>query len=95
MVSPATLIGWMNAEDTPKSKKKRSTRKPGRPRMPEEVRALVIRIAQETGWGYSRIRGEMRRLGFRLSRQTVKNILVEYGIDPGPKRGKGTWDEFL
>jgi putative transposase len=95
IVSPATLIGWMNAEDRPQSKKKRSTRKPGRPRTPEDVRALVIRIAQETGWGYSRIRGEMRRLGFRLSRQTVKNILVEHGIDPGPKRGKGTWDEFL
>jgi putative transposase len=95
IVSPATLIGWMNVEDRPQSKKKRSTRKPGRPRTPVDIRALVIRIAQETGWGYSRIRGEMRRLGFHLSRQTVKNILVDYGIDPGPKRGKGTWDEFL
>jgi putative transposase len=95
IVSPATLIGWMNAEDRLPSKKKRSTRKPGRPRTPEDIRALVIRIAHETGWGYSRIRGEMRRLGFPLSRQTVKNILVEHGIDPGPKRGKGTWDEFL
>jgi putative transposase len=95
IVSPATLIGWMNAEDRPKSKEKPPTRKPGRPKTPEDIRALVIRIAKETGWGYSRIRGEMRRLGFRLSRQTVKNILVEQGIDPGPKRGKGTWDEFL
>jgi putative transposase len=25
----------------------------------------------------------------------VKTILKENGIDPGPKRGKGTWDEFL
>ena len=25
----------------------------------------------------------------------MKNILVENGFDPGPKRGKGTWREFL
>ena len=30
-----------------------------------------------------------------VSRQTVKVILKENGIDPGPQRGKGTWDEFL
>ncbi|MCL6506364.1 MAG: integrase core domain-containing protein, partial [Bryobacteraceae bacterium] len=30
-----------------------------------------------------------------ISRQTVKVILKENNIDPGPKRGKGTWDEFL
>ena len=37
----------------------------------------------------------MRRLGFKLSRQTVKNILVENGFDPAPSRGAGTWAEFL
>jgi putative transposase len=31
----------------------------------------------------------------RISRQTVKNILVEHGLDPGPKRGRGTWIDFL
>ena len=30
-----------------------------------------------------------------ISRQSVKNILVEHGIDPGPKRGRGTWSKFL
>jgi putative transposase len=78
----------MNAEDRPKSKKKPPTRKPGRPRTPEDVRALVIRIAKETGWGYSRIRGEMRRLGFRLSRQTVKKILVSTESILVPSVGK-------
>ncbi len=41
------------------------------------------------------MRQSLRQLGIKLSRQTVKNILVENGIDPGPERGKGTWDEFL
>ncbi len=95
IVSPATLLGWMNREKPPVSSQSASSRKPGRPRTPEDVRALIVRIAGETGWGYSRIRGELRRLGFRLSRQTVKNVLVEHGMDPAPQRGKGTWDEFL
>jgi len=30
-----------------------------------------------------------------VSRNTVKNILKHHGLDPGPKRGVGTWDEFL
>src|SRR5262245_35185304 len=95
IVQPSTLLRWINGDDKPKSKKKASSRKPGRPRMPEDVRALVVRIATETGWGYTRVLGELRKLDYRLSRQTVKNILVEHGIDPGPKRGKGTWDEFI
>ena len=36
----------------------------------------------------------MTRPHYRLTRQTVKNILGEHGIDSGPMSGKGTWDEF-
>lgn len=95
IVSPSTLLRWLNREEKPQAQKKQPTRKPGRPRTPDEVRALIVRIATETGWGYTRIRGELRKLGIRLSRQTVVNILKEHGIDPGPQRGQGTWDEFL
>ena len=95
IVSPETLLRWMNADSKPKSNKQPSSRRPGRPRTVEDIRALILRIATETGWGYSRVLGEVRKLGYRLSRQTVKNVLVEHGIDPGPKRGQGTWDEFL
>ena len=60
------------------------------------IRKLVIQIAKHTGWGYSRILGELKKLRVgRISRQTVKNILVENGFDPGPKRGRGSWKEFL
>ena len=30
-----------------------------------------------------------------MSKNTVKRILREHGLEPGPKRGAGTWDEFL
>lgn len=55
-----------------------------------------MKLARETGWGYTRILGELKTLGIRsVSRNTVKNILKAKGLNPGPQRGPGTWDEFL
>jgi putative transposase len=71
-------------------------RKPGRPRTPDDIRELVLRLARDNSWGYTRILGELRKLGIKsISRQKVTVILKENNIDPGPKRSKGTWDEFL
>ena len=73
------------------------TRKPGRPRKPEEVRRLVVRLATDNpSWGYSRIMGELRKLWFtNISRATVRTILREHGVEPAPTRNEPTWDEFL
>lgn len=91
IVSPQTFRRWVNGEKRPKRSIKR-----GRPRTPEEIRELIIRIAKETGLGYTRILGELKKLGIhKISRTTVINILKAEGLDPGPKRGKGSWDEFL
>jgi putative transposase len=71
--------------------------KGGRPKTPEEVRALVLKLAAENaGWGYTRILGELRKLGTaRISRTTVINILRENKLDPRTDPTKGTWGEFL
>lgn len=95
IVQPATLLKWINGDEKPKSKKKPSTRKPGRPRIVESIRELTVRIATENHWGYSRTLGELRKLHHKISRQSVKNILIEHGIDPEAPKGKGTWDEFI
>jgi putative transposase len=60
------------------------------------MRRLIVKLARETGWGYTRILGELKKLGTcHVSRNTVRNILLAHGLDPGPRRGVGTWDEFL
>ena len=44
----------------------------------------------------TRIIGELRKLGIRrISRQTVRNILKEEGIEPAPDRTSDKWENFL
>jgi putative transposase len=91
IVDYSTYRRWVRKED-PSAVIPRK----GRPRIAKLIRDLIIQMAKETGWGYTRILGEIRKLNLgKISRQSVKNILVEHGLDPGPKRGKGTWSEFL
>jgi putative transposase len=95
IVQPATFVRWLAAEQKPAELKK-SPRKPGRPRTPQEIEEIILRLARDTGWGYTRIWGELKKLRIRgVTRQTVKNILKRNDLDPGPQRGKGSWDEFL
>ncbi len=95
IVSPRTFARWLAGSGTAGAKSV-AARKSGRPRTAEEIRALVIRIASETGWGSLRLHGELRKLGIHnISRSTVVNILREANIDPGPKRGEGTWSDFV
>ncbi len=92
IVSPRTFARWMSGET--KSVGKR-TAKTGRPRKPEEVRRLVVQMANNNGWGLGRIMGELKKLGLTISKDTVRNILLENGFDLGPTRGEGSWDEFI
>ncbi|MCA9033326.1 MAG: DDE-type integrase/transposase/recombinase, partial [Planctomycetaceae bacterium] len=49
-----------------------------------------------TGFGYTRILGELRKLGIKkISRQTIRNILKEEGIAPGPDRTSDSWTKFI
>ena len=93
IVTPDTLLRWIRAE---KKEGKKESVKRGRRRTPKEICKLILKLAKENQWGYTRILGELKKLGVRsISRNTVKRILKDAGFDPGPKRGEGTWDEFL
>src|SRR5262245_19046968 len=82
MISPRTFLRWANG-DRPRDGAATPHRPPGRPRTAEDLRELVLRIARETGWGYTRILGELKTLGLgSICRSTVVNILKEAGLDP-------------
>ena len=86
IVKPDTLMRWIKASGK-KHEPKPSSRKPGRPRTPEDIRQIVLRIARETGWGYTRILGELKKLDIHVSRSTVVNILRQASLPTGPQRG--------
>jgi putative transposase len=72
IVSPSTFYRWVRNEKKGKPKPKNPK---GGQRKPKEIRALVIEVAKTTGFGYTRIIGEMRKLGIKnISRQTVGQL---------------------
>ncbi len=67
IVSPATFYRWVREEKNGKPKPENPK---GGQRKPKELRELVLKIAEETGFGLTRIVGELRKLGIKnISRQ--------------------------
>lgn len=93
IVSFATFQRWMRG-DVRRGDLRASA--VGRPRTSSEMSDLVVRLARENGWGACRIHGELKKLGIDcICVSTVRNILVREGIPHAPKRGPGSWHEFL
>ena len=97
VAKPSTILAWHctfadQLIDTPEPHKPI-----GRPRVDQELEALVVRMARENRtWGYDRIVGALANLGYTISDQTVGNILKHHGIPPAPERKKTmTWREFI
>jgi putative transposase len=69
----------------------------GRPPVGAEIAALIGRLAAENhGWGYQRIQGELLKLGHRVSASTIRRVLKALKIPPAPKRHTdATWQQFL
>ena len=96
LVTPDTLLRW-HRELVAQKWNYVHRRGPGRPRSKDEIASLILRMAKENPtWGYTRILGALRNVGFNVGRGTVANILHEHGIDPAPLRGKRTqWSTFI
>ena len=91
VVKSVTLLGWYRRLIARKFDGFRSRRYPGRPSIDHEIEQWVVRMAQDNpDWGYDLIVGAMANLGYRLSDQTVGNILQRHGIPPAPERKRTT-----
>jgi putative transposase len=91
LVRPETLLRWHRELVRRKWTYERSGR-PGRPPIGPEVRDLIVRLAREDPrWGYQRIRGELMKLGIKISATTIRTILLRHGLHPAPRRAGPTW----
>jgi putative transposase len=68
----------------------------GRPPLNNEIRELILRMGRDNPrWGCIRIRGELRKLGIRVSATTIRSLLRANGLGPAPRRDGPTWNQFL
>lgn len=96
IVTPDTLLRWHRRLIAMKWDYS-SKRGPGRPRIAETIRRLVVQFALENPWwGYTKIQGALAHIGHGISRETIATVLRENGIEPAPDRSKKTtWKAFL
>jgi putative transposase len=93
-VQPETLLRWhrwlvAGAWTYPR-------RRLGRPPLDQQIQRLIVRLARENPrWGYQRIKGELLRLGERVSATAIRSTLRRHGLDPAPRRADTTWCSFL
>jgi transposase InsO family protein len=91
IVKPETVIRW-HRKGFRLYWRTISKRGPGRPRISEEVQALIRRLACENGWRARKIQAELEKLGFNVSLATVSCYLPTRESDDGQRQ---RWMTFL
>jgi putative transposase len=96
IVKPETILAWQRKLEHQKwNYNDRRKRNQGRPRITPQIEALVCRLARENIWGYERIQGEMQKLGIKISKSSVANVLRRNNLPRSPERKGLTWHQFL
>ena len=96
VVKPETLLAWNRRMKREKWTYDNTPRRPGRPAKGADTEQLVIRLAEENGgWGYTRIAGELKKLGHKVSPSYVRDVLKQHGISPSPQRNGLSWKQFI
>ena len=97
LFTPDTILRWhrkLIARKYDGSDKRRPGPPPTKKKM---IRDHVLRMAGENDtWGYGRIYGELRGLGYDVHWQTVRRVMKDHGLldDPDPEV-KTSWKDFL
>jgi transposase InsO family protein len=95
IVQPATVVKWHNLGFRLlwRRKSRATTRQP---RIPEEAIALIQMMAVENRrWGAKRIRDELRKLGYRISKRTVAKYMRQARKNLPPRSSGQTWATFI
>jgi len=97
VAKPDTILAWHRTFAAQQGDRAQLPKSVGRPRIDKEIADLVVRMARENrSWGYDRIVGALTNLGYRISDQTVGNILKRHGVPPAPiRKTTTTWKEFI
>src|SRR3981081_1893405 len=65
LITPGTVLRWHKRLAAHRWQQPRA---PGRPPIGQDLVELIVRLAEDNpSWGYTRIQGELRRLGHRVA----------------------------
>jgi len=93
LVKPDTVIRWHREGFRMLWKRKSKANRTRRSALSKETIELIQRMARENKlWGAERIRGELLKLGIRVSKRTVQKYV--HARLPDPHRGQ-SWKTFL
>ena len=91
IVQPATVINWHRLGFRLYWRWKSQRRRPGRPQVSAEVRALIRKMSlSNPGWGAPRIHGELLKLGIEICETSVARYMARRRKPPSQ-----TWRTFL
>ncbi|ABK45120.1 conserved hypothetical protein [Magnetococcus marinus MC-1] len=80
IIKPATVIKWHKQGFKLYWKRKSRPMRPGRPRVPQEVRDLIRQMSRENPlWGAPRIHGELLKLGYDVGETSVSKYMLRPG----------------
>jgi putative transposase len=94
IVQPDTVLRWHRELFRRFWKRKsKPQQKQGRPPLPDDLVAQIKRMVKENlTWGAERIRGELLKLGIRVSKSTIQKYMKSVRESLSPKQ---TWATFL
>ena len=94
IVQPDTVLRWhRDLFRRIWRRKSKSKPKQGRPPLTDDLVVLIKRIVRENlSWGAERIRGELLKLGVRVSKSTIQRYMND---ERRSRSSKQTWSTFL
>ena len=82
IVTPDTILRW-HRKLVAKTFDSSDKRRPGRPRIRQEVVDAIVRFARENPiWGYDRIQGALANIGYHIADSTVETPAVDKIVAP-------------
>jgi transposase InsO family protein len=95
---PETVLKWHRELVRRKWTYAQTTKPRGNAPLDTNLEALIVQLARENPrFGYKKLVGELRKLGYRVGRSTVRDVLKRHGIQPAPERARrnSNWRTFL
>ncbi|MBX3085461.1 MAG: integrase core domain-containing protein [Anaerolineae bacterium] len=98
LFKPDTVLKWHRELVRRKWTFQQTSRRVGNVALAPEVEALIVQLAHDNPrLGYKKLVGELLKLGYRVGRSTVRDVLKRHHIQPAPQRRRtgSNWRTFL